>query len=196
MADPRIPSDDILSSIRRLVLDEQRAGVGAGGKAPMRDKLLLTPNLRVITSATRPQPNAALQPLHLQAPARVGLTTPQLVASVTQGIDPAAMDWEPETETPVPEIDSLDLARFAQARSALSSAPQDQAQMVEDVPQNSEETARTQQNAAFPEQALRDLVGELVREQFQGDLGLHITRTIRKLVKSEIARELDLRDKD
>ena len=197
MADPRIPSDDILSSIRRLVLDEQRVGAGAGAKPPVRDKLILTPNLRVITSATRPQPNAALQPLHLQAPARVGLTTPQLVASVTQGIDPEAMDWEPESETPEPEIDSLDLARFAQARSTHSPAAEQQAPMAEDVPQDWEESAPpAPQHAALQEQVLRDLVRDLVREHFQGDLGLHITRTIRKLVKSEIAREMDLRTKD
>jgi hypothetical protein len=163
----------------------------------VRDKLILTPNLRVITSATRPQPNAALQPLHLQAPARVGLTTPQLVASVTQGIDPEAMDWEPEGETPEPEIDSLDLARFAQARSIHSPVAEQQAPMAENVPQDWEESAApAPQDAALHEQVLRDLVRDLVREQFQGDLGLHITRTIRKLVKSEIAREMDLRTKD
>ena len=196
MADPRIPSDDILSSIRRLVVDEQRAGVGAGAKAPVRDKLILTPNLRVVTSASRQHPNAALQPLHLQAPARVGLTTPQLVASVTQGMDPEAMDWEPESDTPGPEIDSLDLARFAQARSAHSPATEAQAPMVEDVTQDWQEATPPPQHDALPDQVLRELVRELVREQFQGDLGLHITRTIRKLVKSEIARELDLRAKD
>jgi Arc/MetJ family transcription regulator len=48
----------------------------------------------------------------------------------------------------------------------------------------------------LPEPVLRALVRDLVREQFQGDLGLHITRNIRKLVKSEIARELELREKD
>mgnify|MGYP000331888434 CR=1 FL=1 len=193
MADPRIPSDDILSSIRRLVVDEQRVGAGwVGAKPPVRDKLVLTANLRVVTSATRAQPNAALQPLHLQSPARVGLTTPQLVASVTQGLDPEAMDWEPESETPGPEIDSLDLARFAQARSAHSPATEAQAPMVEDVTQDWQEATPPPQHDALPDQVLRELVRELVREQFQGDLGLHITRTIRKLVKSEIAREMDL----
>jgi hypothetical protein len=196
MADPRIPSDDILSSIRRLVVDEQRAGVGAAAKPPARDKLILTPNLRVVTSASRQHPNAALQPLHLQAPARVGLTTPQLVASVTQGIDPQAMDWEPESDTPGPEIDSLDLARFAKARSAQTRAAEGQSPMAEDVPQDWQEATLAPQHDAHPDQMLRELVRQLVREQFQGDLGLHITRTIRKLVKSEIARELDLRTKD
>ena len=146
MADPRIPSDDILSSIRRLVVDEQRVGAGAGAKPPVRDKLILTPNLRVVTSATRPQPNAALQPLHLQAPARVGLTTPQLVASVTQGIDPEAMDWEPESETPEPEIDSLDLARFAQSlESRLLPLPSCRCTLRQQAPRT-DHTCATPQN--------------------------------------------------
>ena len=115
MTDPNATSDDILSSIRRLVVDEERAGASA--VQPARQKLVLTPNLRVVSSTSRPQTAAALQPLHLQNPPRAGLTTPQFVASVAQGIDPQAMDWEPETEAEVPEIDSLDLARFAQARN-------------------------------------------------------------------------------
>ena len=184
MTDPNATSDDILSSIRRLVVDEER--VGANVAQPARQKLVLTPNLRVVSSTSRPQTAAALQPLHLQNPPRAGLTTLQFVASVAPGIDPPAMDWEPETEAEVPEIDSLDLARFAQARSAQTSAPQD----VEKV-----ELPFAQQ-PMLPEQVLRDLVRDLVREQFQGDLGLHITRNIRKLVKSEIARELALREKD
>ncbi|MEY4780347.1 MAG: hypothetical protein RLZZ607_1660, partial [Pseudomonadota bacterium] len=91
-----------------------------------------------------------------------------------------------ETEAEVPEIDSLDLARFAQARSAQPTAPQD-GEKVE-LP--------FAQQPMLPEQVLRALVRDLVQEQFQGDLGLHITRNIRKLVKSEIARELALREKD
>ena len=184
MTDPNATSDDILSSIRRLVVDEERAGASA--VQPARQKLVLTPNLRVVSSTSRPQTAAALQPLHLQNPPRAGLTTPQFVASVAQGINPQAMDWEPETEAEVPEIDSLDLARFAQARSAQTTAPQD-GEKVE-LP--------FAQQPVLPEQVLRDLVRDLVREQFQGDLGLHITRNIRKLVKSEIARELALREKD
>ncbi len=181
MADPHSASDDMLSSIRRLVVDHPRAGAA--------DRLVLTPSLRVVSSNAHPKPAIALQTLHLQAPARAGLTTPQLVASVTQGMDDSAMDWEPETEITAPEIDSLDLSRFAQTRNDA----QDQAPMAEDVPEDWQEAAAL---PPLPEHLLRDLVRDLVREQFQGDLGLHITRSIRKLVKAEIAREMDLRAKD
>ncbi|OZA00307.1 MAG: hypothetical protein B7Y02_18640, partial [Rhodobacterales bacterium 17-64-5] len=48
----------------------------------------------------------------------------------------------------------------------------------------------------FSEKVLRELVRDLIREQLQGDLGERITRNIRKLVKAELARALDLRALD
>lgn len=41
---------------------------------------------------------------------------------------------------------------------------------------------------------LRDLVHGLIRQELAGDLGEHITRTVRKLVRAEIARAMTLRD--
>ena len=178
MADPHSASDDMLSAIRRLVVDAPRLN-GAG-------RLVLTPNLRIVASTPHPKPAVALQTLHLQSPLRPGLTTSQLVASVTQGMDDAAMDWENETEDSALKMDSLDLARFAQTRNPV----QDQGLMAEDGAEAPDEIAQPQ---ALSDEVLRDLVRALVREQFQGDLGLHITRSIRKLVKAEIAREMDLR---
>jgi len=44
------------------------------------------------------------------------------------------------------------------------------------------------------EDALRDLVAELVREELRGQLGERITRSVRKLVRAEIQRALAARD--
>lgn len=44
--------------------------------------------------------------------------------------------------------------------------------------------------AVLDEETLRDLVAEIVREELQGELGERITRNVRKLVRSEIARAL------
>lgn len=44
--------------------------------------------------------------------------------------------------------------------------------------------------AVLDEETLRDLVAEIVREELQGELGERITRNVRKLVRSEIARTL------
>ncbi|KKK89589.1 hypothetical protein LCGC14_2731560, partial [marine sediment metagenome] len=44
------------------------------------------------------------------------------------------------------------------------------------------------------EEALRDLVSEIVRQELQGALGERITRNVRKLVRREIMRAISIRD--
>ena len=44
------------------------------------------------------------------------------------------------------------------------------------------------------EEALRDLVTEIVRAELQGALGERITRNVRKLVRREIHRALTAQD--
>lgn len=46
------------------------------------------------------------------------------------------------------------------------------------------------------EEALRQLVMNVVREELQGDLGERITRNVRKMVRREIHRALDMQDFD
>lgn len=48
----------------------------------------------------------------------------------------------------------------------------------------------------FDEEALRDMVTEIVREELSGDLGERITRNVRKLVRREIHRALTAREFD
>ena len=44
--------------------------------------------------------------------------------------------------------------------------------------------------AVIDEEALRDMVSEIVRQELQGELGERITRNVRKLVRREIHRAL------
>ncbi|PTQ72724.1 hypothetical protein [Celeribacter persicus] len=44
------------------------------------------------------------------------------------------------------------------------------------------------------EQALRDLVAQVIREELQGELGQRITRNVRRLVRREVQRALTLRE--
>ncbi|MBD3764242.1 MAG: glycerol-3-phosphate dehydrogenase [Rhodobacterales bacterium] len=46
------------------------------------------------------------------------------------------------------------------------------------------------------EEALREMVRDILREELQGALGERITRNVRKLVRAEIARALTTRDFD
>lgn len=50
--------------------------------------------------------------------------------------------------------------------------------------------------ATFDEEAMRQLVMEIVREELQGKLGERITRNVRKMVRREIHRALDLNGLD
>ena len=96
--------------------------------------------------------------------------------------DAAAMAWE----------DDVDL-------DALGAPVLDDVEAVEDIadtaPENEEQS--TAPAAAFgaedqllDEEALRDLVSEIVRAELQGALGERITRNVRKLVRREIHRAL------
>ncbi len=49
-----------------------------------------------------------------------------------------------------------------------------------------------EEDSIFSEEVLRELVRDLIREQLQGELGERITRNIRKLVKTEIARAVSV----
>jgi hypothetical protein len=51
-------------------------------------------------------------------------------------------------------------------------------------------------DAVLDEEALRDLVAEIVRQELQGALGERITRNVRKLVRREIHRALTSQDFD
>lgn len=52
------------------------------------------------------------------------------------------------------------------------------------------------EEAVLDEEALRDLVAEIVREELMGTLGERITRNVRKLVRREIHRALNSQDFD
>ncbi|WP_299283404.1 hypothetical protein [uncultured Tateyamaria sp.] len=85
------------------------------------------------------------------------------------GTQAPAMEWEDAEEPPVH-------AAFAEAPKA---APKDdQAQLFS----NDEDV--------LDEDALRELVSDIVREELQGALGERITRNVRKLVRREIHRAL------
>ena len=46
----------------------------------------------------------------------------------------------------------------------------------------------------FDEEALRDFVASVIREELQGTLGERITRNVRRLVRREVQRAMTLKD--
>ena len=95
------------------------------------------------------------------------------------GTEVDALDWSQSHDTadgstePAPAEDVIDVKAIA-------------SEAVE------EEVAE----AVLDEDMLRDLVGEIVRQELQGPLGERITRNVRKLVRREINRALSSRQAD
>lgn len=65
-----------------------------------------------------------------------------------------------------------------------------------DAPEDEENAFAIENEAVLDEEALRDLVAEIVREELMGTLGERITRNVRKLVRREIHRALNSQDFD
>lgn len=86
------------------------------------------------------------------------------------------------------EVDNLD------ARSARKEQPE-LAPLVLTRSDRVDATFRSRQNPerlTTGDEALRDLVRAVIREELQGDLGDRITRNVRKLVRREISRALNI----
>ena len=126
------------------------------------------------------------------------------------GTEPEAMEWEdndPEPERgPAPRLHFAPLKSAAaeEAEAPKPRRPHPYVRTPEDSRQDdSAERPRRAADAApqsggldlpedelLDEEALRDLVAEIVRAELQGALGERITRNVRKLVRREIHRAL------
>ncbi len=89
----------------------------------------------------------------------------------------------PEAE-PAEETGEVLEATFVKVEAAEATREQD-TPVAEDVAEDS---------SYLDEEALRDLVSQLVREELQGHVGERITRSVRRLVRREIQRSLAIRD--
>lgn len=146
------------------------------------------------------------------------------IADLEAVVGAQSEDWEPDgseedTETPdrVPGFTKSPVENVASEEQEPVSSdepPQFEHVAAETTAEDStghdkpQEAAPTPENAADPgsvfdddaslldEEALRDLVSEIVREELQGSLGERITRNVRKLVRREIHRALAARDFD
>ncbi|MFC6637417.1 hypothetical protein GV827_17645 [Sulfitobacter sp. JBTF-M27] len=134
------------------------------------------------------------------------------------GTEPETMAWEddePETQqTDRPQFVHA-TAVFAPKAQAAASKPEPETEPESQVfPENTEsrsaaapETSSTDRSEnvdlgrdlsedeqLIDEEALRDLVSDIVRQELQGALGERITRNVRKLVRREIHRALTAQD--
>jgi hypothetical protein len=162
-----------------------RPGVAAEGRAarPSRPELVAdAPRADVVDEPTDDVPTEAVVVEGSTAPVppdeaeATGTPRPEVVAEAPPDPDPlevlrAALPGSPEPD----EVDDL-LADGASATPVRRDAGM--SVQVEE--------------ALIDEEALREIVGSLVREELRGELGERITRNVRRLIRREIHRALTL----
>ena len=119
--------------------------------------------------------------------------------------------WQYQAQSPPPSWaqtdpeqidDSADLDEALTAPEPAIAEPdaywadQAEAEAVAEIRAAKAEEAGPSPEFTFDEEVLRDLVRDLIREELQGGLGERITRNVRKLVRSEIARALATQEID
>ncbi len=77
-----------------------------------------------------------------------------------------------------------------------TAAAHDDADTFEDLGADSPFTFPDESDGFVDEEALREIIAEVVREELQGEMGVRITRNIRKLVRREIRLALSAQDLD
>ncbi len=196
----QVEIEDVLSSIRRLV-SEDEAGesdldktTGTSG-----DRLVLTPSLRVadeLHQGDRSGPLTLDQRLHRRGMSTGGVPASTLtsrIAALESAIAETVDQWEPDGSvgddyagTNVGTIEWTDDESIDDTEVAAPGAADSDAQPL------LLETAHT----AMDDDALRGMVADIVREELQGMLGERITRNLRKMVRREIHRALSAQDLD
>ena len=199
--------EDVLSSIRRIVSHDVPAQGASASLPDLNDKLILTSALRVDEAASQ-QDGAPAPALSESSDAGEG-ALPMPATSVEESVvvpsllgriatasrtPPLVLDAAPAQEqgNPDPE-DNLHASLEDRAMEATLAR-------LEAVLANSVQPAKAKPASAgaaedeiIDEGVLYQLVAHIVRQELQGELGEKITRNIRKLVRSEVARELELR---
>ncbi|MEO0750358.1 MAG: hypothetical protein AAFY25_01000 [Pseudomonadota bacterium] len=125
------------------------------------------------------------------APATETLTAK--LETLEDAVADQAEDWEPDGGDPENlSVDTIEPLPWTEIEAETAEMPEDTAN---EDPYSEAETASATppwfgQDAVLDEEALRDMVGEIVRQELQGALGERITRNVRKLVRREIHRAL------
>lgn len=187
--------EDVLSSIRRLVADDAPARQSAAeipAAEPTSDaqkpaaRLLLTEALRVDLDETVDTAAATAPIEQAVATAAAAEIEDNVVAFFTADAK--------STASQVPPYEDQEAEAALLSDADLSSVVADE--VGPETSANSAEDDNMFQEHVMDEDALRELIGKLVREELQGELGERISRNVRKLVRREIHRAMASIDLD
>lgn len=208
--------EDVLSSIRRIVSHDVHPNGTQEQQAPSHEKLILTSELRVDDAApVLQEANLSIEDqadatgtYHLADSAAVSQATDNLGAPLPFPIPAqnATLSAAPSYTAPAQGMQRVE-PEPAQSDAELQSSLEDSAleatlARLESVLANSVQPGTSRTPPANPDSSEEELIDEgvlyqivahIVRQELQGELGEKITRNIRKLVRSEVARELQLR---
>jgi hypothetical protein len=101
----------------------------------------------------------------------------------------AAADVETDTVTAQADVAEADDAVLSETTEAEGVAPDPEPSLEEELA-----LAGYAEEDILDEEALRELVAQVIREELQGELGQRITRNVRRLVRREVQRALTLRE--
>ncbi len=136
--------------------------------------------------ATLPQAGTGAESAaEIIAEAGAEMPAPEIIEAALADDQPEVADWAQEGEDE--PVDTL--ARGTPTiEPDLAWADAAEAEAVEELSDEIAGRLDPVEAQAMGEEALRDLVRELIVEELQGALGQRITRNIRKLIRAEIAR--------
>ncbi|WP_052245522.1 hypothetical protein [Halocynthiibacter namhaensis] len=117
---------------------------------------------------------------------------PEAITSQDQEADPEADErTDVDTEAEETIIETSDAAVATASEATANTAPELPAAVEASAPT---ETVSTATDLLANEDALRDLISDVVRQELRGPLGERITRNMRKMVRREIYRTVSARD--
>lgn len=118
----------------------------------------------------------------------VETATPVFIPRAAHHDTPESSQDDAQDEMPSPDTSASGESKAP--GGADGSFGEGQAEQGADTARGAEAWYREDTDAVLDEDALRDLVSEIVRQELQGTLGERITRNVRKLVRREIHRAL------
>ncbi|WP_457647583.1 hypothetical protein [Profundibacter sp.] len=202
--------EDVLTSIRRLVSGEEGKSAAKADtvakKPSAAAKLILTADFRV-SDTPKGAANAEEEPAETatfrhaaepeQGEAKASQTSLEsTIAELEAAIGEQDEEWEP---------DGSEFEEDAEAEAVMTAPikemmgtkqPIDEIEDAEIIEDDLAAGLFAGDDPEFDEEALREMVSEIVRQELQGALGERITRNVRKLVRREINRVLAAQDFD
>lgn len=114
---------------------------------------------------------------------------PQPEDAVLAAVLAETADTSSADETPDPDVDPVEAETLTETRAetALGTAPETDAVSPTELAENA-------LAAISAEDAMRLLVGRMMRDELQGELGVRMTQNVRKLVRREVQRAFAERD--